>query len=58
MSAQAQVSLLPGFTILPLRPTDLVTASLGLLPWLWHGYLAQGVVTALVSQPGGLASPA
>ena len=50
MSVQAQVPLIPRLTILPLRPADLATAAPGLLPWLWHGYLAQGKVTALVSQ--------
>jgi hypothetical protein len=50
MSVQAQVPLIPGLTILPLRPADLATASPGPVPWLWYGYLAQGKVTALVSQ--------
>jgi hypothetical protein len=50
MGVQAQVPLIPWLTILPLRPADLVTAAPALLPWLWHGYLAQGRVTAFVSQ--------
>jgi hypothetical protein len=50
MSIKTQVSLIPGLTILPLQPADLATASPGAVPWLWHGYLAQGKVTALVSQ--------
>ena len=50
MIIQTQVPLIPGLTVLPLRPADLATASPGLLPWLWHGYLAQGGVTVLVSQ--------
>jgi hypothetical protein len=50
MSVQAQVPLIPGLTILPLRPAEMATAAPGLLPWLWHGYMAQGTVTALVSQ--------
>jgi KaiC/GvpD/RAD55 family RecA-like ATPase len=50
MSVQTQVSLIPWLTILPLRPADLATAAPGIVPWLWHGYLAQGKVTALVSQ--------
>src|ERR1700688_1972639 len=50
MSVNTQVPFIPGLTIQPLRPADLATASPGLLPWLWHGYLAQGKVTALVSQ--------
>jgi hypothetical protein len=50
MSVQAQVPLIPGFAILSPRPADLATAAPGLVPSLWHGYLAQGRVTALVSQ--------
>jgi hypothetical protein len=49
MSVQTQVPLIPWLTILPLRPADLATDSPGIVPWLWHEYLAQGKVTALVS---------
>jgi hypothetical protein len=49
MSVQTQVLLIPWLTILPLRPADLATDAPGLSPWLWHGYLAQGKVAALVS---------
>jgi hypothetical protein len=50
MSVQTQVPLITGLTIQPLRPAELATASPGLLPWLWRRYLAQGKITALVSQ--------
>ena len=35
----------------PLRPTELAIDSPGHLQWLWHGYLARGKITALVSPP-------
>src|ERR1700722_3263730 len=50
MSVNTQVPLIAGLTMQPLRPADLATASAGLLPWLWRGDVAQGKVTALVSQ--------
>src|ERR1051326_2240323 len=35
----------------PLRPSELANAAPSLMSWLWHGYLAPGKVTALVSPP-------
>src|SRR6267142_6816541 len=35
--------------IQPLRPSELGAAAQHFLSWLWHGYLAPGKVTALVS---------
>jgi hypothetical protein len=39
------------FTIQPLRPSELAGATQSSLSWLWHGYLAPGKVTALISPP-------
>jgi hypothetical protein len=39
----------PPFPIQPLRPSELANAALPRLSWLWHGYLAPGKVTALIS---------
>jgi hypothetical protein len=36
---------------LPLRPGELADAAQPRLSWLWHGYLAPGKVTALISPP-------
>ena len=38
-------------TLKPLRPSELANAASPCLCWLWHGYLAPGKVTALVSAP-------
>ena len=38
-------------TIQPLRPSELASAAHSRLSWLWHGYLAPGKVTALISPP-------
>ena len=37
--------------IQPLRPSELANAAQKRLSWLWHGYLAPGKVTALISPP-------
>jgi AAA domain len=39
----------PVFPIQPLRPSELARAAQPRLSWLWHGYLAPGKVTALIS---------
>ena len=39
------------FTIRPLRPSELANAAQKHSSWLWHGYLAPGKVTALISPP-------
>ena len=35
----------------PLRPSELASATPPRLAWLWHGYLAPGRITALISPP-------
>jgi len=39
----------PVLPIQPLRPSELARAARPRLSWLWHGYLAPGKVTALIS---------
>lgn len=39
----------PALPIQPLRPSELASAAQPGLSWLWHGYLAPGKVTALIS---------
>lgn len=39
------------FPVQLLRPSDLANATSPRLSWLWHGYLAPGKVTALISPP-------
>lgn len=51
MNAETQTSTCQGFTIRPLRPSDLANAVQPRRSWLWHGYLAPGKVTALISPP-------
>lgn len=41
----------PTVVLQPLRPDDLVPAAPAQLSWLWHGYLAPGRVTSLISSP-------
>ncbi len=35
----------------PLRPSELAVVTPPALNWLWHGYLAPGKITALISPP-------
>jgi hypothetical protein len=35
----------------PLRPSELANAAQPRMSWLWHGYLAPGKITALISPP-------
>lgn len=51
MNSTTQPLLAKSFTIQPLRPSDLANAAHQRLSWLWHGYLAPGKVTALISPP-------
>lgn len=48
MSTEMQ---LPSKTLKPLRPDELAGAGQRGLSWLWHGYLAPGKVTVLISPP-------
>ena len=41
----------PGFTLERLRPSELAKSEQTELSWLWHGYLARGKLTALISPP-------
>jgi hypothetical protein len=51
MNIETQLLSEKTFTIQPLRPSELVNATQPGLSWLWHGYLAPGKVTALISPP-------
>jgi hypothetical protein len=51
MHAETQPASGNPFTIRALRPSELARAALPRLSWLWHGYLAPGKVTALISTP-------
>src|SRR5437868_13730511 len=51
MSAGTQLPSSLDFPVQPLRPSELAQAAPPRLSWLWHGYLAPGKVTALISPP-------
>jgi len=51
MNTETQLLSGKSFTIQPLRPSELANAAQKRLSWLWHGYLAPGRVTALISPP-------
>jgi AAA domain len=49
MNTVTQLHSTQNFTMQPLRPNELTNATQPHLSWLWHGYLAPGKVTALIS---------
>jgi hypothetical protein len=51
MNTQTQLASATCLTIQPLRPNELANDPAARLSWLWHGYLAPGKVTALISPP-------
>jgi hypothetical protein len=51
MTTATQPTTDPGFTLQPLLPGELVSSLHISQTWLWHGYLAHGKLTALVSPP-------
>jgi AAA domain len=51
MSTVTQLPSGKNFTMQPLRPDELANAAQKRLSWLWHGYLAPGKLTALISPP-------
>jgi hypothetical protein len=51
MNAVTQLPSSQNFPIQPLRPSELANSTQPQLSWLWHGYLALGKVTALISPP-------
>src|SRR5262245_13008841 len=51
MTTVPQPFTIPDFTIQTLRPNELANSAPAGLSWLWHGFLAPGKVTALVSSP-------
>ncbi len=50
MNAQTQPTLESAPVFETLRPHELAAAASAGVPWLWHGFLAPGKVTALTSQ--------
>jgi hypothetical protein len=51
MNTMTQPSSEKSFTLQPLRPSELANVKPPPLNWLWHGYLAPGKITALISPP-------
>src|SRR5687767_12658904 len=51
MSTGTQTSTTQGFTFRALRASELKNAVQPRTNWLWHGYLAPGKVTVLISPP-------
>src|SRR2546425_290435 len=51
MNPVTQLPSSQSLTIQPLRPSELANAAQQQLSWLWHGYLAPGKVTTLISPP-------
>src|SRR5438128_392911 len=51
MNIETQPLSEAAFAIRPLRPSELAIAAQKCRSWLWHGYLAPGKVTALISSP-------
>jgi hypothetical protein len=51
MNTETQSLSNKAVTIQPLRPSELANAAPLCASWLWHGYLAPGKVTALISPP-------
>jgi hypothetical protein len=51
MTTTTQLDANQTFAIQPLRPSELANEAHGGMSWLWHGYLAPGKVTALISPP-------
>src|SRR5260370_34787627 len=49
MNTQTQLPSGQELQIQPLRPSELASVTQSGLSWLWHGYLALGKVTALIS---------
>ena len=50
MNAPTQRTVEAPFAIETLRPCELAASASPGVPWLWHGFLAPGKVTALTSQ--------
>jgi ABC-type multidrug transport system fused ATPase/permease subunit len=50
MNAQTQPTVESEFAIETLRPCELAASAPPGVPWLWHGFLAPGKVSALTSQ--------
>jgi AAA domain len=51
MKAESPLAPDVALPVRPLRPTELAIVSPGHLQWLWHGYLARGKITVLISPP-------
>jgi hypothetical protein len=51
MNAETQLTSGQDFPTQPLRPEEMAETIQPALSWLWHGYLARGKITALISPP-------